>query len=81
VIKLDIELTNQDIQVLSLMDYSEEDYAYYGSYYLSVECQSFDVEQNIKDGIANGDESEETLKTFKSNVESLLAKIKKVENK
>ena len=78
-IKLNIELTNDDKSVLSLMDYSEEDYLDYGNYSFSVECKSFDVEENIRDAIANGDATEEDLQIFKDQVKNLVTKIKKVE--
>jgi len=80
-IKLDIELTNVDLQVLSLMDYSEEDYADYGSHCLAIECKSSDIEENYKDGILEGaTELQDELNTFRTNVKNLLAKIRKVEN-
>ena len=81
-IKLDIELTKEDLQVLSLMDFSEEDYAESGfSYSMAIECQSFDIEENYKDGILDGHtELQDELNTFKTNVENLLTKIRKVEN-
>jgi hypothetical protein len=78
-INLNIDLTEDDKAVLSLMDYSEEDYLDYGSYSFSVECKSFDVEENIRDGIADGDATEEDLNIFKDQVKSLVTKIKKSE--
>ena len=78
-INLNIKLTNDDKSVLSLMDYSEKDYLDYGSYSFSVECKSFDVEENYIEAIANGDATEEDLNIFKDQVKSLITKIKKFE--
>jgi hypothetical protein len=78
-INLNIDLTNDNKSVLSLMDYSEKDYLDYGSYSLAVECKSFDVEENYRDAIANGDATEEDLNIFKDQVKSLVTKIKKAE--
>ena len=78
-INLNIDLTEDDKAVLSLMDYSEEDYLDYGNYSFSIECKSFDVEENIRDGIADGDATEEDLNIFKDQVKSLVTKIKKAE--
>ncbi|MDA9816750.1 hypothetical protein N9C42_01180 [Alphaproteobacteria bacterium] len=79
-INLNIDLTKDDIRVLSLIDYTNDDYLDYGSYFLSVECKSLDLEENFRDAIAEGYATEEGLKSLKTDMQNLLAKIKKAES-
>ena len=79
-INLNIKLSQEDLSVLSMIDFCEQDFLDYGSYYLAIECKSSDVEENYKDGISDGAiELQEELKIFKRNINKLLTKIKKVE--
>ena len=79
-INWDLDLTKDDIQVLSLIDYTNDDYLDYGSYSLSVELKSLDLEENFKDAIFEGYATEEGLKIFRADVQNLLAKINKAES-
>lgn len=79
-INLDIELTKEDLEVLSLMDFSEEDYADYGSYSVAIELKSIDVDENYLNGISEGmKELESERLSFNTKLQNLLSKIKKVE--
>tara|TARA_A100000172_G_scaffold57727_1_gene37521 strand:+ start:1280 stop:1543 length:264 start_codon:yes stop_codon:yes gene_type:complete len=79
-INLDIKLSQDDISVLSMIDFCEQDYKDYGSYSLAIECKSSDILENYMDGISDGAiELQEELETFTRNMNKLLSKIKKVE--
>lgn len=79
-INLDIKLTNNDLFVLGLIDFCEQDYLDYGSYSLAVECKGFDVEENYMDAIAEGSkEANDELVNFKTMMQDLLTKIKQKE--
>ena len=71
-INLDIKLSDNDIFILSMIDFCEEDYLHYGSYSLAVECKGFDVEENYMDAIAEGSkEANDELVNFKTMMQDL----------
>ena len=79
-INLDIKLTNNDLFVLGMIDFCEQDYLDYGSYSLAVECKCSDVEENYMDAIAEGSkEANDELVNFKTMMQDLLTKINQKE--
>jgi|5_EtaG_2_1085323.scaffolds.fasta_scaffold421360_1 hypothetical protein len=74
-IKLD--LTKEDLEVLNVMEYSEEIVKdeYYNELWLFVLCKSQDLEEDWKLAIKSGDETQERYNQLSVKIGNLLSKL------
>ena len=74
-IKLD--LTKEDLEVLNVMEYSEEIVKdeYYNDLWLFVLCKSQDLEEDWKLAIKSGDETQERYNQLSVKIGNLLSKL------
>lgn len=80
-INLNIKFTETDLQVLSMMELTQEDYEECGSYSHAVECRGWIIEEDFCDGIKEGEypELKEQYEQFQLDRDHLVLKLEKAE--
>tara|TARA_B100000886_G_scaffold131324_1_gene88565 strand:- start:3956 stop:4210 length:255 start_codon:yes stop_codon:yes gene_type:complete len=81
VINLKINLTKEDLEVLSLMEFDEETFEKWGSYSVAVELGSLSIDEDFCDAIKQDEypETKELYKQFQINRDALVKKLKQAE--
>tara|TARA_E500000178_G_scaffold349902_1_gene407760 strand:- start:1541 stop:1918 length:378 start_codon:yes stop_codon:yes gene_type:complete len=80
-INLNIKFTETDLQVLSMMELTQEDYEECGSYSHAVECKGWIIEEDFCDAIKLGEypELKEQYEQFQLDRDHLVLKLEKAE--
>lgn len=74
---INLDLTKDDLEVLNVMEYSEEIVKdeYYNELWLFVLCKSQDLEEDWKLAIESGDETQERYNQLSVKIGNLLSKL------